>query len=309
MLWPSRGPVAGAHQRPPPETPSVRASACPARRRSAARCRMIADERERLVSRRVTKRQGLPATSDEFERCRRQRCLVADEVPAPRWQQGPPPPFGRRPVKQRDEFPNPAWKSGMNCHIHRGSGFPSCDEMPHSSRANIRHGAAFSTRARSNVRGLAETGGSSRGSDAGRSIGPAGRIIPATRERGPRMYEMQGPRLVDQRKLADCPSEWSAGAIGFTQALVVLPPVQDTRKSSGCPVLSRSPSRLWVVPVFAGREVLRLIQAAHKTFQGLISRFFCYPPGCPPNELSSPQNSELSTAVIHSQAVSRLMAR
>jgi len=29
----------------------------------------------------------------------------------------------------------------------------------------------------------------------------------AARERGPRMYEMQGPRLVDHRKLADCPSE------------------------------------------------------------------------------------------------------
>jgi hypothetical protein len=63
------------------------------------------------------------------------------------------------------------------------------------------------------------------------------------------MYEMQGPRLADQRKLADCPSEWSAGAIGDPHALVVLPPVQDTRRSSGCPVLTRSLSCLWVVPV------------------------------------------------------------
>ena len=118
------------------------------------------------------------------------------------------------------------------------------------------------------------------------------------------MYEMQGPRLVDQRKLADCPSEWSAGAIGVPHALVVLPPVQDTRKSSGCPVLSRSPSRLWVVPVFAGREVLRLISVAHKTFRGLTSRFFCYPPGCPLNGLTSPQNSKLSTVVIHSRTAS-----
>jgi len=93
------------------------------------------------------------------------------------------------------------------------------------------------------------------GSGGVRLIGPADKVELATRERGPRMYEMQGPRLVDQRKLADCPGEWSAGAIGEPHALVVLPPVQDTRKSPGCPVLSRSPSRLWVVPVFAGREV------------------------------------------------------
>jgi len=143
------------------------------------------------------------------------------------------------------------------------------------------------------------------GSGGVRLIGPADKVELATRERGPRMYEMQGPRLVDQRKLADCPGEWSAGAIGEPHALVVLPPVQDTRKSPGCPVLSRSPSRLWVVPVFAGREVLRLISAAHKTFRGLISRFFCYPPGCPPNELTSPQNSKLSTVVIHSCGANR----
>ena len=105
----------------------------------------------------------------------------------------------------------------------------------------------------------------------------------------------RGPAWPTSANSPIAPASWSAGAIGDPHALVVLPPVQDTRRSSGCPVLSRSLSCLWVVPVFAGREVLRLNSVAHKPLRGLISRFFCYPPGYPPNELTSPQILKLST--------------
>jgi hypothetical protein len=123
-----------------------------------------------------------------------------------------------------------------------------------------------------------------------------GRIHPAHANGAPACMRCRGPAWSTSANSPIAPASWSAGAIGDPHALVVLPPVQDTRRSSGCPVLSRSLSCLWVVPVFAGREVLRLNSVPHKPLRGLISRFFCYPPGYPPNELTSPQNLKLSTS-------------
>src|SRR5215472_16049632 len=80
-----------------------------------------------------------------------------------------------------------------------------------------------------------------------------GRIHPAHANGAPACMRCRGPAWSTSANSPIALASWSAGAIGDPHALVVLPPVQDTRRSSGCPVLSRSLSCLWVVPVFAGR--------------------------------------------------------
>jgi hypothetical protein len=61
----------------------------------------------------------------------------------------------------------------------------------------------------------------------------------ASNERGPRMYEMQGPRLTALRTRR-LPRRAGPPGQSAIRAQSVPPPVQDTRSRSGCPILEPS---------------------------------------------------------------------
>jgi hypothetical protein len=63
-------------------------------------------------------------------------------------------------------------------------------------------------------------------------------------------------------------ASWSAGAVGKPRALSVLPPVQDTRETSGFPVIS--PSQVFRFPGFPALEV----SSEWYPFS-LVEKFYC----------------------------------
>lgn len=115
------------------------------------------------------------------------------------------------------------------------------------------------------------------------------------------MYEMQGPRLADQRKLTDCPSELVRRGNRLSARSGRPTTGPEHPQKFQLPGTLTSPELPLGGALFSLVEMfLRLNPAAHNPLRGLISRFFCCPPAYPPNKLTSPQNSELSTIFVHS---------
>ncbi len=87
------------------------------------------------------------------------------------------------------------------------------------------------------------------------------------------------------------------------------PPVQNTYRDPGCPVLLRPLSYLWVVPISLVGMFYAILSHAHKTLLPHISRFFSHPPTRPPPAPRLSTGTRLIHRPIHRPAAPDALRR